>query len=129
MKTPKTNLMYFLWCFQIVTPRGTVSSQKENAPQQLEGYTPQQSSSKQTDDAADSERLVKNNVDLNKVCDQNRSDAETTGPAPDGNSAVVAWSPFPGFQSIGNIVLGIHKALRRSLRRSLFLFTPELHLQ
>lgn len=122
-----------LGCLQIVSPRGTVSEQTENGPLQYHQDCEQPSSSstwQQSDTAVQNTVLTESSVNT-EICDQTKTNSETASRSrgEENNSALVAWSPFVGLQSIGNMFLGIHKALRRSLRQSLFRFTPELHLQ
>lgn len=127
-----------IFCFQIVSPQGTVSVQTENGPMEFHaarsGEPPMASgaSSDTSSNIVDSSKVLEEggNIEGNSnACEPNNSTAEITDTPKESSTAVIPWSPFGGIQSIGNIFLGIHKALRRSLRRSLFRFTPELQLQ
>lgn len=116
----------------IVSPQGTVSIQTENGPLEFHaarsGEPPLASgpSSEASPDDVDSSKGLE---DRNNEGNSTACEADVTDSAKESSTAVIPWSPFGGIQSIGNIFLGIHKALRRSLRRSLFRFTPEVQLQ
>lgn len=117
---------------KIVSPRGTVSIQTDNGPQELREapttFAPCQTSSQHAADI-DPSNILLSGSNSSKPENHDDSEARTNDSGKENSTALVAWSPLAGIQSIGNIFLGIHKALRRSLRRSLFRFTPELHLQ
>lgn len=120
----------------IISPRGTVSG-KGSYNQDDHGNgcadklaTACQSTTREpVAESGDSSKILCDNVGaLQKPSDEESSRAGNDDSGKE-NTVVASWSPFAGIQGIGNLVMGIHKALRRSLRRSLFRFTPELHLQ
>lgn len=117
----------------IVSPRGTVTMKSDPGPLQSDAANNRKPTSSAVSDLSNngednavSKVLVESNGNNANSVDPGSVSSE---PGKENCSAVVAWSPIAGIQSIGNMFWGIHKALRRSLRRSLFHFTPELRLQ